>query len=255
MKRSVDIRQILDSWPYDPNDDVRVVQGDDGRELIQVRTPVGIEQLEITGRPDGLRPYGMESALEYHLRRLEQAKQSGKEAEFELSPDECAELIDEGTLYYLRYLRLFQLQRWAEVVRDTARNIRLFDFVHKYAAREQDKYHLEKWRPYIIRMNAVAAAMLELEKGLFERALTLLHGAIDQIESLPDIDDETFQFERQRSLLALRELVMQIDKNRPLSELERLERQLKRAIETQQFERAAELRDRIRSLRNKSQNS
>lgn len=255
MKRSVDLRGLLDGWPYDPENDVRVVHGDDGREIIQVRTPVGIEQLEVTGRPDGARPYGMESVFEYHLHRLERAKQAGQEAEFELGPDECAELFAEGTLYYLRYLRLFQLQRWAEVVRDTARNMRLFDFVNRYAARDEDRTNLEKWRPYIIRMNAIAAAMLELENGAFERALGILDGAVERIESLPELDDETFQFERQRSLLALRELITQINKNRPLTELERLERQLKRAIETQQFERAAELRDRIRSLRNKAESS
>jgi protein-arginine kinase activator protein McsA len=50
-------------------------------------------------------------------------------------------------------------------------------------------------------------------------------------------------------LLALRELAQQIRKNRPLSELERLEHQLRRAIDRQEFERAAELRDRLRELR------
>ena len=101
-------------------------------------------------------------------------------------------------------------------------------------------------------MNAIATAMMELEKGTHDKALEILNAATDRIESLDEIDDETFQFERQRSLLALRELATQIDKKRPLSELERLERQLRRAVETQAFERAAELRDRIRSLRNQS---
>jgi protein-arginine kinase activator protein McsA len=49
--------------------------------------------------------------------------------------------------------------------------------------------------------------------------------------------------------MALRELESQIQKNRPLSELEKLEHQLRRAIDTQEFERAARLRDRIRELR------
>ena len=49
--------------------------------------------------------------------------------------------------------------------------------------------------------------------------------------------------------MALRELASQIRKNRPLSELERLEHQLRRAIERQEFERAAHLRDRMRGLR------
>jgi protein-arginine kinase activator protein McsA len=66
---------------------------------------------------------------------------------------------------------------------------------------------------------------------------------------LDDLDDDTFKFERERSLTALRALVSQIQKNRPLSDLERLEQQLRRAIDKQEFERAAQLRDRIRELR------
>ena len=49
--------------------------------------------------------------------------------------------------------------------------------------------------------------------------------------------------------MALRELESQVLKNRPLSELEQLEYQLRRAIDRQEFERAAQLRDQIRTLR------
>jgi protein-arginine kinase activator protein McsA len=63
------------------------------------------------------------------------------------------------------------------------------------------------------------------------------------------LDEETFKFERERSLTALRELAEQIQKNRPLSEMEQLEHQLRRAVERQEFERAAKLRDRIREMK------
>ena len=102
MNDSVDLRRILKSWPYDPEEDARLVRGDDGRELLQVRTPLGIEQYESEGRPDGARPHGMESALEYFQKQLEEAKASGHESDFELGPRQCAELFNEGTLYYFR---------------------------------------------------------------------------------------------------------------------------------------------------------
>ena len=249
MSDSFDLHRLLESWPYDPDNDARVVRGDDGREVLQVRTPLGIEQLEMQGRPDGARPHDMESALEFHLERLAQARAAGKEKDFELEAGDCTELFGEGTLYYFRYLRLFQLKRWAEPVRDTARNLRAFDFVHQYAAREEDRDYLEKWRPYICRMNAAAAALLALEKGAHEQALNLIKSGMERIEALEERDDETFQFERGRSLAALRELAAQIRQTRPVSPVERLERQLRRAIDRQEFERAAELRDRIRDLK------
>src|SRR5262249_33047029 len=117
MSESSDLRRILKSWPYDPDQDARIVKGDSGREVLQVRTPLGIEQYEMEGRPDGARPHGLESALEFHIRRLEEARIASREQEFELSPSDCAELFSEGTLYYLRYVRLFQLKDWARTIR------------------------------------------------------------------------------------------------------------------------------------------
>jgi hypothetical protein len=249
MSDSTDLRKILKAWPYDPENDARILRGEDGREILQVRTPLGIEQYEMDGRPDGARPHALESSLEFHQRRLEEAKVVGQETQFELDPRECSELFDEGTLYYFRYVRLFQLKDWARAVRDTARNLRAFDFLHRYARREEDQQHLEKWRPYILRVNGSAAAMLELDKGAYDKALRTVNETVEKIEALEELDDDTFQFECQRSLTALRELASQIRTNRPLSELERLEHQLRRAIEAQEFERAAQLRDRLRELR------
>jgi len=249
MHAFVDLRSLLDAWPHDPDDNVRIVRGNDGREIMQVRLPLGVEQYELDGRPDGRRPHGMESALDHQLRRLAAAKAKGREELFELSPDACAELFEEGTLYYYRYLSLFRLKDWKRTLRDTARNLRLFDFVKRYASREKDRLHLEKWRPYVVRMNAVAAALIELEQGHHDKALGLVQTTIQRIEALEELEDETFKFEQQRSVLALRELAAQLEQTRPLSRLERLERELRAAVEQQQFERAAQLRDRIRALR------
>lgn len=250
MSEAIDLKQILASWPYDPENDARVVRVPGGREVLQVRTPVGLEQYELDGRPDGARPHLRESILEFHLARFEQSKISGQEEDFDLSPADCAELFNEGTLYYLRYVRLFQLRDWSRTVRDTARNLRVFDFVHEHARREEDRLFLEKWRPYIIRVNASAGAMQQIEKAAFDRAQSITQEAIGKIEALDEVmDDETFGFERERSLQALRDLLAQIQKNQPLSELEQLERQLGRAIERQEFERAAVLRDKIRDLK------
>ena len=244
-----DLSRLFKTWPYDPDNDARIVKGEDDREILQVRTPVGLEQYEMDGRPDGDRPHGMASALEYHQRRLEEARIAGKESEFELDEEDCAELFNEGTLYYFRYVRLFQLRDWARTIRDTARNLRAFDFIHNYAEREEDRQFLEKWRPYILRVNACAGAMLALDNREHHKALRITNDAIEKVEALPDLDDETFQFERERSLTALRELAAQIQKNRPRSETEQLEDQLRRAIQKQEFERAAKLRDRLRELK------
>jgi hypothetical protein len=244
-----DLKALLESWPYDPDEPVRVVALTDGRSVMQVRLPLGIEQYELDGRPDGERPHNTDSVLEHHLAQLEKAKATGKESAFRLNPDECVELFNEGVLYYYRYLHLFQLKDWPRTVRDTARNLRLFDLVHGHAARDEDRHYLEQWRPYVLRVNAIAAAMIELDENDHQKALAVVKAAAETIGALPEIDEETFKFERHRSLEALHELADQIEKSKPLTELEKLERQLDDAVTTESYERAAELRDRIRVLR------
>ena len=249
MSENFDLAKLLESWPYDPDNNVRVVSAADGRQIMQVRLPLGIEQYEMDGRPDGQRPYGMESALEYQRQRVAQATAEGKKSSFKLNTNECAEVFNEGVLYYYRYLHCFQIKDWARTVRDTGRNLALFDLVRRYARREEDRIYLEQWRPYLIRMHAVSRAMIEWDTNGHERALRILREGIDQIEDLSAVDDPTFQFERKRSLEVLRDLAAEIEQTRPLPESQKIERELKRAVEAEEYERAAQLRDRLRELR------
>jgi hypothetical protein len=247
MTKNPDLKALLESWAYDANDCVRVVTLADGRDVMQVRLPLGIEQYELSGRPDGHRPHDAESAFDYHLERSQQAGTS----KFQLSPDDCIELFNEGVLYYYRYLHLFQINDWARTARDTDRNLRLFDFVRRHAVRDEDKRHLEQWRPYVLRINAVAAAMLELADDCHEKALLIVKNAADKIEALSEIDEDTFKFERHRSLDALHDLAAEIEKNTPLTELQTLENQLTEAVTAEHYEHAAQLRDQIRRLQDK----
>ena len=187
--------------------------------------------------------------MDYYMERLVRAKAEGEAGSFVLDEGECAELFSEGALYYYRYLHLFEIKDWQRTVRDTARNLQLFDFVNRHAAREEDRQNLEKWRPYILRMNAIARAMLQLEARNYAAAMDMVREAIRKIEILPELDDDTYKVERYRSLATLRELAAELEKTRPLSEAELLEQRLRQAIAAQEFERAAQLRDKIRELR------
>lgn len=249
MSDSLDLRKLLASWSYDPENNVRITRGADDRELLQVRLPLGIEQYELEGRPDGQRPHDRESILDFYLEQLQVVQATAAAPAFVLTPEQCAELFEEGMLFYFRYLHLFQLGDWRRTVRDTARNLRLYDFVQRYAHREEDRRQLEKWRPYILRMHGIARAMMELDQHNQAGALEIVRGALRKIQSLPEMEDETFQFERQRSIRALQDFAEHIDRSRPLTELERMEKGLREAVAAQEFEHAAELRDRIRRLR------
>jgi len=57
----------LDDWPYDAENVVRIVRVSDGREIMQVRTPLGIEQYELEGRPTANDPTECNRSWDYHL--------------------------------------------------------------------------------------------------------------------------------------------------------------------------------------------
>ncbi len=65
----------------------------------------------------------------------------------------------EGLQYYHRYLSAFHLERFDLVARDTARNLRLFAFVVKHAARQRDRIEFDRYRPYVEMMHCRAQGL------------------------------------------------------------------------------------------------
>jgi hypothetical protein len=62
---SRDITPVLKGWDYEPGTiNVRKVVGNDGIPKLQMRLDLGLFQMEMTGRPDGVRPHGHESLLD-----------------------------------------------------------------------------------------------------------------------------------------------------------------------------------------------
>jgi len=243
---SKDISAILSEWEYDPDKSIRIVAADDGREVIQVRLPLGIEQYELDGRPDGVKPFGKTTLLEEFQERARLA-----EGALKISHDDFVTLSNEGILFYYRYLRLFQVGDYRRTARDTDHNLQMCDLVDKYCDDPEDKKMLLQYKPYILRMNAISKAMMFLHQHLKSAAREILESAIESIRSLPDVDMPSFQFERVRSLDYLESALKQVHEKRT-EPLDALQEELKQAVEEENYERAAELRDRIGELSSNS---
>src|SRR5438270_2736241 len=96
---SLDLNTVLKDWPHEPGMiKVRKVTGLDGRDKLQLRIDLGVLQMEMTGRPDGLRPNGCDSLLTYHQNRAQLAE-AAPGNDNELSPKKCAERKQEGIQY------------------------------------------------------------------------------------------------------------------------------------------------------------
>src|ERR1700754_976626 len=154
---SFDLNSLVKDWPHESGSiKGRKIMGLDGREKLQLRIDLGLLQMEMEGRPDGQRPHNAESLLAYQQRRATRAEESGEA--YVLTPEQCAELQQEGIQYYHRYLSLFQINDFAGVVRDTQRNLDLFTFVTDHTDREDLSWTLQQFRPYVLMMNTRAKA-------------------------------------------------------------------------------------------------
>src|SRR5881296_1803723 len=169
FRMSLDLNTILKDWPHENRAiKVRKILGLDGRQKLQLRIDLGVLQMELTGRPDGVRPQGCESLLTYHQLRV--ARAEARNETYALTPEQCAELQQEGIQYYHRYLSLFQINDFHGVVRDTQRNLELFDFVTEHTDREELSWSLQQFRPYVLMMHTRAKASILLGQGKFGEA-------------------------------------------------------------------------------------
>jgi hypothetical protein len=241
---SKDLGPILDGWAYEPDDlQVRIVPGLDGREKLQMRLELGLLQMEMDGRPDGLRPHGFDSLLDYHESRL---VPGADEPSAPLGPNDWAALMREGLQYYHRYISLFQLQRYDLVVRDTERNLRLFAFAVAQAPGRREKLEFDQYRPYVIMMHTRAHGLQCLDRGEATLALEWIDRGIARIrEFLREYDREDHEDECSE-LQYLLEWRAHVVKERKRSPRERLEEQLGQAVANEDYEEAARIRDQIR---------
>jgi hypothetical protein len=244
---SKDITPVLRGWSYEPGViNVRKIHGQDGAPKVQMRLDLGLLQMEMTGRPDGVRPHGCESLLEYFEKQLEDHQsRHGTELGFQLNDSQCASLREEAVQYYYRYLSLFVLEEFPGVVRDTARNLRVLDICGKYADDEQDRLILEQYRPYIVMMNARAGATILQQDGKLTQALRTVEEGLDDIKAFFARFGQEEAYTRSNEVRVLRQFARRIRKKLPVNPVTRLQRKLDKAVKSERYEEAAQIRDKI----------
>lgn len=248
-----DISRIVSGWSYEPNEvRARFIQADDGTRKVQLRLDLGVFQMELEGRPDGSRPRGFPSMRDYYIE--EEARSPGQVLQYQLDLDACAELQQEAMQYYYRMMAFHALGDLPGVVRDSDHNLDLIDIVSEYAVDDEVAWQFMQLYPYMRMMNVRAQAELMMQKGAFDDAERLV------TESITDLDHfytENYEPENEDGtpvppppeMESLRELAALIDRRRPRSEAETLKEALARAVELENYEKAAFLRDQLKALK------
>jgi hypothetical protein len=250
---SKDIQSIIDGWEFRPNEiSVRKIMGRDGKWKVQLRLDLGLLQMELYGRPDGMRPFGYESLLEYYKARLRDHRQeTGTDEDFHLDAEDCSALQRESIQYYHRYLSLFQLKDYAHVQNDTKRNLEVIDLVKNYAIDEKDVWGFEQYRPYVQMMNTRAKASIWLVKKAHQQAIIEIEDGIQKIRKFFQGYGQSHITEQSLEIKFLNNWRKEIQEKRPLSLEEKLEKKLGEAVDNEEYEQAALLRDQLNTLRKK----
>jgi hypothetical protein len=244
---SLDISHILNDWPYEPGQVVaRRIRGQDGTEKIQLRLDLGLLQMEVTGRPDGLRPHGFETMLDYYESQLQRYReQHGSGEGFALDEQACELLRSESLMFYHRYVAEFILEDFAAVERDTMRNLRLMDFCTTYAADQGDRMVLEQYRPYVLMMCTRARARMAMAQNRLKSALTILRDGIAKIVAFYHRFGQEEMISEGTEIAILKALSKEVEVQIPTDPIQRLQRELARAIKEERYEEAARLRDQL----------
>ncbi len=242
LKKNLD--RILSQWSYEPNAvKVRVVQGDDGRDVIQMRVDMGVLQLEIEGRPDGSWPYGYRSYYDYLL------SQELLDEAFELSEEQSAEVDREFIQYYHRRVCWLTLRAFDRAVKDADHPLALMDFCLAHSSDEEWTISHEQYRPFVLFHRIQAAALDRLENQAPEAAIEELNHGLQQLRELFDEGEEEFDVDEQADerfedhVLVARLVELRESLRSHYHVGRTLEERLQEAVDTEQYELAAELRD------------
>ncbi len=252
-----DLTQFLRAWPLEPGRiNARRITGDDGRPKLQIRIDLGVLQMEVEGRPDGQRPNGAESLFAYQkdrlLRYVRESGYSGGGGEgvvgFVLTQDECRALREEAVQYYHRYVGLFALGDFAGVARDTDRNLEVFDLCRDYGETELDRSVLEQFRAPVLMMRVRSEAEMALLAGKPKNALAILDRGLGELRAVFEDSGKIDDFDNANEVQLLRGMRDALVPKLPASQKVELQERLRAAIDAENYELAAILRDELRLL-------
>ena len=180
MAQHHDIDFIFGEWPYQPGViSARIVQTRDGREVLQMRIEMGLLQMETKGRPDGERPGGFDTYLEWIKSQVE-----GAETPVQLTEEQCSEIDREFLQFYHRRICCLALREFDRAVADADHTLGLMDFVREHSPDDQWTTSHERYRAFVYFHRTQAAALAVLERSGPEAAIEEINTGLQQLRQL-----------------------------------------------------------------------
>jgi hypothetical protein len=257
-----DLSPILNSWPAKRGTVcARKLAAEDGQTFIQMRVDLGVLQMRCQGRPDGENQQGFESMLSFLASRV-----GPEEAPLELSDDEREEIVREMLQYYRRRICMITLADEAkhandpaeadacyqQAIRDADHNLKMLQLLADHCTDTEFANEHCQYRPFIIMHRTACLTERALLADDPEQAIEYVKTGIAQIEACgemqPEIDSEDPDDDAEMASLDpfiadLQELEQRIRRQYDCSRT--LREKLEDAIDAEDYELAARLRDQL----------
>jgi len=239
MAQPQDIDEILLDWPYQPGTiNARLVHAADGREVLQMRIEMGLLQMESINRPDGHRPGGSETYLDYLI-----GQSLHKDNPRRLSEEECIEVDREFMQYYHRRICWLALREFRRAIKDADHTLNLMDLVASRSPEDQWTASHEQYRSFVLFHRTQAAALAELQESGPDKAIQKVDEGLARLRAVLEAQGIPESFDEDEMVAQLRELKGWV---REQYQVERtLTEQLADAVAAEEYELAAKLRDEI----------
>ena len=243
MSNSQDLDLIFREWPFKPGAiSARLIKAGDGREVLQMRIEMGLLQMEVAGRPDGEKPHGADTYLEWL-----NAQAAEHRSDFVLTAAQCVEIDREFLQFYHRRICCLALRQFARAVADADHTLALMDFVAAYSPEPQWTTSHEQYRPFVVFHRAQSAAMVAIQESGPEAAIEEINRGLEQMRALFVKLEVEEQFDRDELVGQLIEMKESLRQEYRLGRT--LAEQLADAVAAEEFERAARLRDELAKRR------
>jgi hypothetical protein len=238
MSFSKGLDEILREWAFDPHAlSVRLVKGDDGRDVIQMRVDLGILQMETQGRPDGQQVQEHASFLDWMLEVEE------RDENFVMDEDQCFEADREFVQYYHRRISWLRLQHYHRAVEDADHTLALMDVCRDHSPDEEWTMSHEQYRPFVLFHRTQAAALAALEESDAEKAIGEIDTGLEQMREVFVEHEAEDEFEEDEMVQQLRKLRDSLREEYEVGPS--LQERLAEAVRSEQYELAAMLRDEL----------
>lgn len=243
MSDSQDIDSILNIWPFQPGIiSARLIEAGDGRKVMHMRIEMGVLQLETAGRPDGERPGGFETYLDYLNSQIAQEDES-----FSLNEENCVEIDREFVQFYHRRICSMALREFRQAVEDADHSLALMDFVVNWSTDQEYMLSHEQYRPFVLFHRIQAAALAALQESSPLASIEEINNGLERMRRLFVKMEAEDQFEEDELVSQLVQMKESFREEYKVGKT--LNEQLADAVSAEEYERAAKIRDEIAKRR------